>query len=135
MDEQNFTPEYSNGNEYANEAFTSVKDNVTAVKERVSEQANELKGKISAQASNLSNQLGQKIDDARGKTSARLRNTSQKIQNLAVYMEEHDAKDMSESALRSSQELIRKHPGKSILAGILLGLLVGRLFSLGRSYR
>jgi len=42
---------------------------------------------------------------------------------------------MSESALRSSQELIRKHPGKSILAGILLGILVGRLFSLGRSYR
>jgi ElaB/YqjD/DUF883 family membrane-anchored ribosome-binding protein len=135
MDEQNFTSEYSNGNEYVNETLNNVKDNMTAVKDRVSGQANELKGRLSAQASNLGNQLGQKIDDARGKTSARLRNTSQKIQNLALYMEEHDAKDMSESALRSTQDLIRKHPGKSILAGLILGVLVGRLFSLGRSYR
>jgi ElaB/YqjD/DUF883 family membrane-anchored ribosome-binding protein len=135
MDEQNFTSEYSNGNEYVNETLNNVKDNITAVKDRVSGQANELKGRLSAQASNLGNQLGQKIDDARGKTSARLRNTSQKIQNLALYMEEHDAKDMSESALRSTQDLIRKHPGKSILAGLILGVLVGRLFSLGRSYR
>lgn len=135
MDEQNFTPEYSNGNEYANEPLNSVKDNITAVKERVGEQANELKGKLSAQAANLGNQLGQKIDNARGKTSARLRNTSQKIENLALYMEEHDAKDMSQSVVRSSQDLIRKHPGKSILVGLIVGLLVGRIFSIGRSYR
>lgn len=135
MDEQNFTPEYSNGNDAINESFNSVKDNMTAVKERVGEQANELKGKLSAQAANLGNQLGQKIDNARGKTSARLRNTSQKIENLALYMEEHDAKDMSQSVVRSSQDLIRKHPGKSILVGLIVGLLVGRIFSIGRSYR
>jgi ElaB/YqjD/DUF883 family membrane-anchored ribosome-binding protein len=129
--------EYTNGNEYANnsgnDTLTAVKGNISAVKDKVSEQATELKGKLSAQANNLSNQLTQKIDNARGKTSAGLRNTSQRIQNLAMYVEEHDAKDMSEAVARTSQELIRKHPGKSILVGLVIGMLVGRIFSLGNS--
>jgi|GEM_PF-6296486 len=112
-----------------------LKSSVTAVKDKVSEQASELKGRFSEQASNLSNQLTQRIDNARGKTSAGLRTTSQRIQNLALYMEEHDAKDMSEAVVRTSKELIRKHPGKSLIAGLVLGMLVGRIFSIGSGRR
>jgi len=123
-----------------------LKSSVTAVKDKVSEQASELKGRFSEQASelkgrfkeqtsNISTQLTQRIDDARGKTSAGLRTTSQRIQNLALYMEEHDAKDMSEAVVRTSKELIRKHPGKSLIAGLVLGMLVGRIFSIGSSRR
>jgi ElaB/YqjD/DUF883 family membrane-anchored ribosome-binding protein len=116
-------------------ATTKVKDNITAVKDKVSEQAADLKDKLSAQASNIGNQLTQKIDGARGKTSAGLRNTSQRIQNLALYMEEHDAKDMSEAVVRTSKELVRKHPGKSLLVGLIAGLLVGRIFSMGGGHQ
>ncbi len=107
-----------------------VKENITAVKEKVTEQANELREKLNEQATTLSNQLTQRIDTARGKTSAGLRNTSQRIQNLALYMEEHDAKDMSDAVVRTSRELIRKHPGKSLLVGLIAGVLVGRIFSM-----
>lgn len=135
MTEQDYTSEYSNTNEIGtnntSDVATNVKNNITAVKDRVSGQASELKGKLSEQANNLSNQLSQKIDNARGKTSAGLRTTSQRIQNLAMYVEEHDAKDMSEAVVRTSKAMISKHPGKSLLVGIVLGVLVGRLFSLG----
>lgn len=135
MTEQDYTSEYGNTNEIgtnnSGDTVTNVKNNITAVKDRVSEQATELKGKISEQASNLGNQLSQRIDNARGKTSAGLRTTSQRIQNLAMYVEEHDAKDMSEAVVRTSKELVRKHPGKSILVGLALGMLFGRLFSIG----
>jgi len=79
--------------------------------------------------------LSQRIDNARGKTSAGLRTTSQRIQNLALYMEEHDAKDMSDAVVRTSKELVRKHPGKSLIAGLLFGVLVGRIFSMGSGRR
>jgi ElaB/YqjD/DUF883 family membrane-anchored ribosome-binding protein len=148
MDEQDFTSGSQNYGETNTESGknnklkTDIKDSITAVKEKVSEQAtdlrgkfneqtSELRGKLNDQASTISNQLTQKIDDARGKTSAGLRNTSQRIQNLALYMEEHDAKDMSDAVVKTSKELIRKHPCKSLLVGVLAGMLVGRIFSLG----
>jgi len=124
-----------NGNFNADKIKSDVKGSVAAVKDKVSEQTSELRGKLNEQASNLSNQLSQRIDSARGKTSAGLRNTSQRIQNLALYMEEHDAKDMSDAVVRTSKELIRKHPGKSMVAGLILGMLVGRIFSMGSSMR
>jgi len=149
MSEQEFNPNEQNygqtgpggggqepgDNNNFNNAEKKLKSSMTAVKDKVSEQASELKGRFSEQASNLSNQLTQRIDNARGKTSAGLRTTSQRIQNLALYMEEHDAKDMSEAVVRTSKELIRKHPGKSLIAGLVLGMLVGRIFSIGSGRR
>jgi ElaB/YqjD/DUF883 family membrane-anchored ribosome-binding protein len=135
MDERDFTQENTYGatNSTDNNVTSSVKNNITAVKDKVAEQATDLKEKLSAQASTLGSQLSQKIDTARGKTSAGLRTTSQRIQNLAMYVEEHDAKDMSDAVVSTSRELIRKHPGKSILVGLLAGILVGRIFSIGQN--
>jgi len=116
-------------------SVTAVKDKVSDVKGKMSEQASELRERFNEQASTFGNQLTQKIDDARGKTSAGLRNTSERIQNLAVYMEEHDAKDMSDAVVRTSKELVRKHPGKSLIAGMLLGVLVGKIFTMGSDNR
>jgi len=110
---------------------TAVKDGVTAIKDKVGEQAAGIKDKLSEQAKTYGTQLTQKIDGARGKTSAGLKTTSQRIQNLAMYVEEHDAKDMSQAVVRSSKELIRENPGKSLLVGMALGLLFGRIFSMG----
>lgn len=135
MDERDFSQENTYGatNTTDNNVSSNVKDSITAVKEKVSEQASDLKEKLSERASTLGNQLTQKIDTARGKTSAGLRTTSQRIQNLAMYVEEHDARDMSDAVVSTSRELIRKHPGKSLLVGLLAGVLVGRIFSIGQS--
>ena len=131
MDDRDFPNETSYGSNNTENSTANVKNNITAVKDKVSEQAADLKDKLSAQASTFGNQITQKIDNARGKTSAGLRTTSQRIQNLAMYMEEHDAKDMSDAVVRTSKELVRKHPGKSLLVGLIAGLLVGRIFSMG----
>jgi ElaB/YqjD/DUF883 family membrane-anchored ribosome-binding protein len=135
MDEQEFNQEntYDTANTTDNNVGANVKNNITAVKDKVTGQAGELKDKLAAQANTLGTQLTQKIDTARGKTSAGLRTTSQRIQNLAMYVEEHDAKDMSDAVVRTSTELVRKHPGKSLLVGLLAGILVGRIFSLGNN--
>ncbi len=129
MDEQDYT-EYSNGNSYASDTSSNIKNGLTAVKDKVNEQAVELKGKLRDQANTLGNQIGEKIDNARGKTSVKLRNTSQRIDNWAAYVENNNAKDMSDALAKSSQELVRKHPGKSILAGLVVGLILGRLFAI-----
>jgi ElaB/YqjD/DUF883 family membrane-anchored ribosome-binding protein len=131
MDETNYSYGDSTNNVGTSDTATKVRENLNDVKDKLSDTAGTLKGKMSQQAKTYGSQLTQKIDQARGKTSERLRNTSDRIQNLAMYVEEHDAKDMSEAAMRNSQELIRKHPGKSLLVGIGIGILVGRLFGMG----
>lgn len=135
MSDQDYSEEYGSDNSYVSDTAEKAKGGLTAVKERVNEQASELKGKLREQASSLTNQLGQKIDSARGKTSAQLRNTSKHIGNLATYVETKDAKGMSDDLLRSSREMIRKNPGKSLIIGLLAGVLLGRLFFGERAYR
>lgn len=135
MTEQDYSSEYGSENSYVSNTSEHGKEGLTAVKERVSEQANEIKGRLKEQASSLGNQLGQKIDSARGRTSAQLRNTSQRIGHWANYVEAKDAKGMSDDLLRSSRELIRKNPGKSLILGLVAGILLGRLFSGERTYR
>ena len=126
MDEQDFATEYTNGS-----SAETARGGISAVKDRVADQASDLKNKISSQANSLGNQLGQRIDNARGKTSARLRNTSERLQHLANYVDEHDARDMSQAVVNSSREVVRKHPGKSLLVGLVVGVLLGRMFMPG----
>lgn len=106
---------------------TSVKD----MKEKMADQASQVKDKLTQQATTIGNQLTERIDGARGKTSAGLRKSSERIQNLAMYVEEHDARDMSDAVVRTSKEMVRKYPGRSLLAGMVVGLLVGRIFTGG----
>lgn len=130
--EQNFNPDFTENT--TNEEFASNSNSnngVTAVKEKVTKQAINLRDKLNEQAKTYGTQLTEKIDSARGRTSAGLRSTSERMQNLALYMDEHDAKDMSDAVVRTSKELIRKNPGKSLLVGMAVGLLIGRVFSMG----
>lgn len=101
------------------------------MKEKASQQAVAIKEKVGERARTYGNQMKEKVDQTRGKAAGGLRTTSQRINNLALYLEEHDANDMSEALARSSKELVRKNPGKSLLAGLVVGLLIGRLFSMG----
>jgi ElaB/YqjD/DUF883 family membrane-anchored ribosome-binding protein len=106
---------------------SSPSNRINKMKDKFSEQAVALKDRINEQAGTLGNQLGQKIDNARGSASTRLKDTSRKIQNLAIYVEEHDAKDMSDTVMRNARDFVRKYPGRSLLVGIVAGLVVGRI--------
>jgi ElaB/YqjD/DUF883 family membrane-anchored ribosome-binding protein len=100
---------------------------VREMTDKVNQQAVALKERINEQAEQVGNQIAQRIDHARGRTSSRLRSTSQKLHNMAIYVEEHDAKDMTQALLRSTRDAIRRHPGRSIVIGLIAGLLLGRV--------
>lgn len=102
---------------------TSVKDRVSEVKGK----AFEMKDKISGRASEFGSQIGNKIDSNKGKASQGLRATSQRIDRLAGYLEEHDSKDMSDAMVRGAEDMIRKNPTRSLLVGVLVGVVLGRI--------
>lgn len=103
-----------------------MQQKVREVTDNINQQATALKDRINEQAGQVSNRLAQRIDQVRGRASTRLRNTSQKLHNLAIYVEEHDARDISQALFRSSRDMIRKHPGRSLVIGVVAGLLLGR---------
>lgn len=130
--EQNQNPDYMHpegkgisGENVYGEAGS--REGMSAMKEKASQQAVALKERVSEKARDYSSQARQKADEARGKASTGLRSTSRRMQDLAQYLEEHDANEMSQAALRSSKEVVRKHPGKSLLAGLVVGMLLGQL--------
>ena len=49
--------------------------------------------------------------------------TSRRVGDFATYLEERDSQQMWED----SKEVVRRHPGKSLIAGLCVGLLVGRI--------
>ncbi len=105
-----------------------VKDRVTDATGKLSDQASELKDKLSTSAKTYGETLTRKIDDVRGKASTSLLNSSEKIQNLAVYLDEHDTKDMTETATRNTRQVIVNNPGTTILVSVAFGILLGVLF-------
>lgn len=128
---------FSSGADFQGESAVSsnggdIMQKAGEMKDNVSKQAVAMKDRLSVQAGQLGNQLSQRVDYARGKASNRLRSTSQKLHNLAIYVEEHNARDISDAVLRSSRDVIRKHPGRSILVGIVAGLLLGRVLRAAR---
>jgi ElaB/YqjD/DUF883 family membrane-anchored ribosome-binding protein len=142
MTEQNQTPDYmhpegkaASGENAYGETGTTGREGMSAMKEKAGQQAVALKERVSEKARGYSSQARQKADEARGKASTGLRNTSRRMQDLAQYLEEHDANEMSQAALRSSQEMVRKHPGKSLLVGMVVGMLIGRIFGMGGGRR
>jgi len=124
--EQNWQQGYGTEGSQANEMAQGVRKNLNEAKDAITGQAIGLKDKLTEQTKVYGSQLVNKIDNARGRTSAGLRRTSDRINSLAMYVEEHDTRDISQALLRASTDMIRKHPGKSILVGVLLGLFLGR---------
>lgn len=72
----------------------------------------------------LEARLDQGIEQAREKASAGLEATSRRIDDLAGYLEQHDSQQMWEDM----KVVVRRNPGKSILTGLLVGVVLGRLF-------
>ena len=121
-------------NAYREHAATRA-DKIAATKEKASRQATALKERVSETARNYGSQVQEQVDIARGRASISLRGTSRRMHKLADYLDAHDARDMSESAIRGSQELVRRHPGKLLLTGLIAGILLGKMLSSGNGRR
>lgn len=126
-----FTPGADNTEIYSDTGSSAPGSKMNEVKEKASQQAVAIKEKVAEKTRVYGTQMKEKVDQTRGKAAGGLRTTSERINNLALYLEEHDAQDMSEAVARNSKELVRKNPGKSLIAGLVVGLLIGRIFSMG----
>lgn len=71
----------------------------------------------------LETRLGQGMEQAREKTSAGLEATSRRVESMAEYLEQHDSRQMWEDM----KVVVRRNPGRSVIAGLLVGLFVGRI--------
>ena len=114
----------SNGN-----TAVSVKGKAVTALNEARDRAVEMKDKLGERAAKASSQFGETIDSNRGKASQGLRSTSARIESVATYLDEHNSKDMGDALIQGTEQLIRKHPGKSLIAGLLVGLMIGRAFS------
>jgi ElaB/YqjD/DUF883 family membrane-anchored ribosome-binding protein len=112
---------------------TAIKDKVSGqaaeMKDKLTEQAKGVKEKVMTQANQYGEQLVTKIDSTRERTAEGLKSTSQRIDRLAMYIQEHDSRQMSEALINNSQQYIRQNPGKSLVFGLVAGMLLGRIFS------
>ena len=104
-------------------------DQATEMKEKLVEQAKGVKEKMMSQANQMGEQLATKIDSTRERTAEGLKTTSKRIDRLAMYIQAHDSKQMSEALMKNSQQYVRQNPGKSLVFGLVAGVLLGRLFS------
>lgn len=131
MDDQmnsDFTPGLDEATGECANGGMNLNAQATALKDKASQQATVLKEKLSEQVRTYGGQMREKADVARGKASVGLRTTSERFRNWANYLESHDANDMSDAVVETSREMIRKHPGKSLLVAAGIGLLIGRVF-------
>jgi hypothetical protein len=66
------------------------------------------------------NEVGTIVQD---RTNKALESTSKSVDRVAMYLKDKD----SQAMLQDLQQVVRKHPGKSLVAGLLLGMMVGKI--------
>ncbi len=81
----------------------------------------------SDKASQMSSQVNQKVDNLaeniKSKTNKAVESTSRGIDRVTMYFKEKD----SQAMMSDLQQVVRQHPGKSLISGLILGVLVGRI--------
>ncbi len=79
------------------------------------------------QVSQFGKQATEKIDvfseQLKEKTNKAIETTTKGIDRVALYFKDKNSQELIDDV----QQVIRKHPGKSVLGGLALGLLVGRI--------
>ncbi len=84
-------------------------------------------GGVGAQAGKIGEQVSAKMDDVKVQVRERASKvkdqTTRGIDRVTTYFREHDKQEI----MQDLEQVIRKHPGKSVIAGMFLGLMVGRI--------
>lgn len=119
MDNQ-YTAPNRNGGVAKDSQNSDTEACATAVRNKV----NDVVEKVSGQASEMGQQLTAKMDQARHKTHDALETTSKSLAQAADYIDRKTYADMVEDV----RGIVRQHPGKSILLGVGIGLLLARAF-------
>lgn len=74
--------------------------------------------------SDVKHKVGGNVDKAMHATAHRLERTSHHLGKAATYLHEHD----SEHLAHDLGNVIRHNPKQSMIVGVVLGFLVGRMF-------
>lgn len=85
------------------------------MKEKASQAGARVSERMGSMATQMSSQIKERADRA-------MESTSKGIDRVAVYLREKDSRQM----MRDLQHTVRKYPGRSLAAGLVVGLLIGR---------
>lgn len=88
-------------------------------------------GAASGQASARVSQMGGKLSTTMDKVTTQMKertnraieSTSRGVDRMSIYMREKNTQEM----VQDLQQVVRRHPGKSLVAGLFLGILVGKM--------
>ncbi len=111
-------------NQYANPTHNGGTSDTEACATAVKNKVNEVTEKVTGQASEIGQQFSKKMDQARHKTHDALDSTSKGLAQAAEYIDRKTYTDMVEDV----RGVVRQHPGKSILLGVGIGLLLAKSF-------
>lgn len=115
-------------NETPQGSYNGVDQNTSqALKEKaegVSQKVQRLGEKSSQMAQQVGTKISQNIDTAMNSTAVALDKTSQRFSKASDYFRDKN----SEQLVTEMSGVIRRNPIQSLAAGLLLGVLVGRLF-------
>jgi ElaB/YqjD/DUF883 family membrane-anchored ribosome-binding protein len=82
---------------------------------------------VADRSQHMSSQINEKVDslaeNLKSKTNQAVESTSRGIDRMTMYFKEKDSQAMMEDL----QQLVRKHPGKSLVSGVVLGVLLGKI--------
>ena len=79
--------------------------------------------KLSSQAKDVAGQVADKVDDLKGKASTAVETAKSKVSDVKSYLQEGDAN----TYWSDFRTVIKQHPGKSLIGGLVVGMLVGRV--------
>ncbi len=105
------------------ENHTEVKNetnNYQEIQENLMERAEEIKKK----ACEIEEQVSSNINELMGVTAEKLDKAADKMHNTAEFFRNNNVSKVKEDM----SSVIRQNPGKSLLGGILLGFIFGKIF-------
>ena len=113
--------------EKASEVASQVKDKMSDLSQTAVDKIDENRETAASGMESAAHALHEKADSLPGgeKVTSLAHSTADKLTSTAEYVREHDVKSM----MADVEQLVRNHPGPTLLAAAVIGFLVGRAFS------
>ena len=93
----------------------------------VQDKIDENRGTVADKLEGVASTLEEKAEGLPGgeKVASLARDTADKVEATAQYVRKHDVQDM----MADLENLVRRHPGQSLVAAAAVGFLLGRAFT------
>jgi len=101
-----------------------AKEKAQELGENAAEKIDETRRSTAGALETAAGKMHETADAGAQKLSSAMHSAAEGVQNTATYLRDHDARQM----MGDVENVVRKHPGQSLLVAAAVGFLVGRAF-------